>query len=382
MRRIRCGRRRPRLTGFGCYRRVTRAARDGTTSRPGRACGTLRAVAAFGWDIGGVNTKVAYAIDGQVTAVEARPFELQRNPGALVPLLRELGGEQALAGGAPHAVTMTAELSQLFRTKREGVAFVLDAVEAAFPAAALHVFSVDGRFLPVAEARTRPLAVAAANWMATARAVAEHHPDALLVDVGTTTTDIIPIVGGLVAARGKTDPERLVSAELVYTGVLRTPTEAITPYVPLGEGLAGVSAEGFALAGDVHLWRGDLAPDDYTCPTPDGRPATREFAGERLARVVCADRELIDEAGISRLADSLARAQVRHLHSAIQRVLDRHPSIWMAVVTGLGAFLGVAAARASGLPSVPLSEKLGAAGARCAPAASVALLLERELAGA
>ncbi len=116
---------------------------------------------------------------------------------------------------------MTAELSQMFRTKRDGVAFVLDALQAAFPTSEIRVFAVDGRFLPPAEARSAPLAVAAANWSATAHLVALDHPNALLIDTGTTTTDIIPISGGLVVSRGRTDPERLASGELVYTGALR-----------------------------------------------------------------------------------------------------------------------------------------------------------------
>ena len=334
---------------------------------------------AVGWDIGGVNTKAARVDGGAVLAVIGRPYEIQRDPAALVPLLREMLGELGVADAAPHAVTMTAELSQFFRTKREGVRFVLDAVEAAFPGASVHVYTVDGRFIAPDDARERPLSVAAANWAATARAVAVHHPDSLLVDIGTTTTDLVPIVGGEVVAVGHTDPERLMSAELLYTGALRTPAEAIASYVPLGDGLAGVSAEGFALAGDVHVWRGDLSPSDYSCPTPDGRPSTREFVGERLARIVCADREMLDEAAITRVADALARAQVRSIQSAMQRVLERHASIHVAVVTGLGAFLGVAAAHALDLEVVALSNQLGEAGARCAPAVAVALLLERRL---
>ena len=332
---------------------------------------------AVGWDIGGVNTKVARVDRGAVLSVVGRPYEIQRDPAALVPLLRDMVVEVGMVEQLPHAVTMTAELSQLFRTKREGVRFVLDSVEAAFPGAGVHVYAVDGRFLSPADAREQPLAVAAANWAATARAVAVHHPDALLVDIGTTTTDLVPIVGGEVVAVGHTDPERLISAELLYTGALRTPAEAIASYVPLGDELAGVSAEGFALAGDVHVWRGDLRPSDYSCPTPDGRPATREFVGERLARVVCGDREMLDEAAITRVADALARAQVRSIQAGMQRVLERHPSIHVAVVTGLGAFLGTAAAHALDLEAVPLSNRLGEAGARCAPAVAVALLLER-----
>jgi probable H4MPT-linked C1 transfer pathway protein len=336
-------------------------------------------VSAVGWDIGGVNTKAARVDDGSVTAVVGRPYEIQRDPAALVPLLREMLRELGAADAAPHAVTMTAELSQFFRTKREGVRFVLESVEAAFPGSSMHVYTVDGRFLTPAEARDRPLLVAAANWAATAHAAAVHHPDALLVDIGTTTTDLVPIVGGEVVAIGHTDPERLTSGELVYTGAVRTPAEAIASYVPLGDGLAGVSAEGFALAGDVHVWRGELRPSDYSCPTPDGRPVTRDFVAERLARIVCGDREMLDDAAISRVADALARAQVRSIQAAMQRVLERHPSIHVAVVTGLGAFLGIAAAHALDLEVVALSHQLGEAGARCAPAVAVALLLERRL---
>src|SRR5918993_43073 len=114
----------------------------------------------LGWDIGGVNTKVARLDDDGALTVRSRPFELQREPDALVRVLRELA--EAVAAPATEfglpanrsadlvcAVTMTAELSQMFRTKRDGVAFVLDAVTAAFPAGTIRVFSTDGRFLTV-----------------------------------------------------------------------------------------------------------------------------------------------------------------------------------------------------------------------------------------
>jgi probable H4MPT-linked C1 transfer pathway protein len=337
----------------------------------------------IGWDVGGVNTKVACVAGGRVLAVRGRPYELQRSPDALVALLRELAAEVHTDPDAEaHAVTMTAELSQMFRAKKDGVAFVLDAITTAFPTAAVRVFTVDGRFVSVGDACRHPLSAAAANWAATAWAVADHHPDALLIDIGTTSTDIIPIVSGSVAALGRTDPDRLASGELVYTGAVRTPAEAMASHVPFGSGLAGTSAEGFALAGDVHVWRGSLSPTDYTSPTPDGRPATREFAGERLARVLCADRDMLDEVGISAIADALARAQTERITAAIRRVAERHPSLRTAVVTGLGAFIADEAARAAGFTVVPLAATIGDTAARCAPAASVALLLERELNGA
>lgn len=328
-----------------------------------------------GWDVGGANTKVAIVANGAVRAARTEPFELQRDPAALPSLLRRLAADAGARDDAVHAVTMTAELSQLFRRKRDGVRFVLDAVEQAFPDQAIHVYTVDGRFLAPNEARRDAIAVAAANWAASARVVAAYTPDAILVDVGTTTADVIPVVGGALAALGRTDPERLASGELVYSGALRTPVESIAHAVPLGGGIAGVSAEGFALAGDVHLWRGDLAPTDYSVPTPDGRPATREYAGERLARVVCGDRELLTEREITAIADAVAAAQVARVADAVARVRARHPSLDTAVVTGVGEFIAARAADAAGLHVVHLSTMLGAAAARCAPAAAVALLL-------
>ncbi len=173
--------------------------------------------------------------------------------------------------------------------------------------------------------------------------------DAILIDVGTTTTDIIPITSKRVVSIGRTDPDRLLSGELLYVGAVRTPVEAIVHYVPFRDGLAGVSAESFALSGDIHVWRGDLSPEGYTAPTPDSRPTTRDFAGERIARVVCGDRELLDDSDIDRIAAFVADAMIARIAASITRVRKRHPNLETAVIAGHGAFLARAAARRAGL---------------------------------
>lgn len=336
-----------------------------------------------GWDVGGVNTKVALVTDGVAAAVRSRPYEIQRDPDALTSLLVALAREVAHTPVDAHAVTMTAELSQLFRTKRAGVACVLDAFEAAFPRTPIRVYTTAGTFVDPDTARQAPLTVAAANWVATGMLIGRTIPDAILIDIGTTTTDIVPIIHGTVAALGRTDPDRLRSGELVYLGAVRTPVEAIVHGVPLEGAPTGVSAEGFALAGDVHLWRGTLASADYASPTPDGRPATREYAGERLARIVCADREMLDDAAIDAIADAVAEAQRSRTTYAIERVRTRYPAIDTAVVAGVGDFIAVEAAARAGLTVRHLAGVLGADAARCAPAAAVAhLLATTELAAA
>jgi probable H4MPT-linked C1 transfer pathway protein len=323
----------------------------------------------LGWDIGGSNTKVCCVAGGKVTATIAVAFEVRDAPAELPGVLRRLAEEVSV--GAPvdaHAVTMTAELSRVFLTKREGVAAVLDAVESALDSAPVHVFTVDGSFVAPETARQNPLDAAAANWMATALLVARTHANAVLVDTGTTTTDVIPIVDGEVAAAGRTDPDRLATGELLYTGAVRTPVEALAADVCVQGRRYTLAAEAFATSADVHAWRGDLPPDDAAA------------AGHRLARALCSDRELMDDAAVTALADALAAAQVERVASTISRVAARHPSIHLAVVAGVGAFIAARAARAAGLQVVALADAHGDDGSRCAPAAAAALLLEERLA--
>lgn len=341
-------------------------------------------VAVLGWDIGGVNTKGARVEcrEGRPAVVESvsAPLEIQRDPDAITGTLVRLAQALGHVDGRPHAVTMTAELSQAFRTKREGVGFVLDAVAGAFPGDPIHVYLVDGSFVAPAAARARPHDAGASNWVATATLVARLAPDAILVDIGTTSTDIIPVAGGRVAARGKTDPARLLTGELVYTGAVRTPCEALVRDVPLWDGRAGVSAEAFATVGDAHVWLGRLPPADYAASTADGRPVTRELAGERLARVVCGDREMLGEADVDGIARAIAEAQLELVAAGIRRVRTTVPGCATAVVTGLGDFIAAEAARRAGLEVVSLADRLGTA-ARVAPAAAVAWLLADEMGG-
>jgi probable H4MPT-linked C1 transfer pathway protein len=331
----------------------------------------------LGWDIGGANIKAALieGADDPRPAVVERPFALWREPRSLPAVLAETANR--LPPARTMAVTMTAELSDCFTTKREGVAFVLDAFKAVFGTVESWIYGVDGRFRSIDDVREQPQLVAAANWMAGATLTAQTVPDALFIDVGSTTSDVVPIVGGRVVACGRTDPDRLRSGDLVYTGALRTPVCAVVSSVPLSGGRCRVAAEHFAIAADVHLWLGNIDERDYTCDTPDGRGRSRSEAGARLARVVCADTEMISSEDITSIAEHVARAQARQIAGGIRQVLRRLGSSAprVAVLAGQGTFLAKAALRDTGLEIRDLSNDMGAAAARAAPAAAVACLL-------
>lgn len=329
-------------------------------------------MSSIGWDIGGVNVKVARVDGDGVIHALTEPFSIEHDADRLAPVLERLG-RQVGADGHPHAVTMTAELSQRFRSKADGVGFVLDALEQAFPGASMQVLGTDGCFRQPTEARANPIAVSASNWMATAMVVAAEYPDVILLDMGSTTTDIIPIEAGQVRALGRTDPDRLASGELVYSGALRTPVEALVRQVPWRGGMALVAADDFAHTADVHLWLGTLpAPGE----AGNGR-SPRDRAGERLARVVCADRTMIDDDGITAIAAHIADAQVSAIASALTQVRSRHPRLDCAAVLGLGAPIAERAARTTGLVDIPMGRRWNDEASRAAPAVAVARLLER-----
>ena len=291
----------------------------------------------IGLDIGGANLKASNGIDRTLEI----PFPMWKDPSGLTHALRSL---EPVLGEDPDviAVTMTGELADCFRTKAEGVDRILSSVKKAFPRGDLRVWQTGAEFFTEDEAREFPILVAAANWHALATWAGRACPvgAALLIDIGSTTTDIIPLSHGMPVTEGGTDPTRLLSGELVYTGVRRTALCALAPQIEFRGQMIGVAAELFATTRDVHQWLGSITecPDD--CDTANGRPATREFARDRLVRMLCADSEEIDERETDDLSRQWASIQRTQIREAVERVLARQSGPpRMVLLSGEGEFI-------------------------------------------
>lgn len=336
----------------------------------------------IGWDIGGVNTKATLIIfrDGTIVQqkVASQYFEIWQNREALIEILRNLA--EKLGSAEAMGVTMTAELSDAFRNKREGVSFILNCLEEAFPNLPLYVLDVSGKFVGVETAAQNPIQVAASNWTASALLVSQMYPNCLFVDIGTTSTDIIPIINGQIATRGRNDLTRLQAGELVYMGALRTNINTIVPAIPVNGIFCRTAAEYFAIIGDVHLILGNLSKEQYALDTPDRREKSREFALERLARLVCADTELLQEEEIVNMARYIQEKQIQLLTEAVLQVLSRFPKGYQLpmVTTGLGEFLAKKCALRIGLETISLEDQFGKAVSIAAPSFAVALLLSKK----
>jgi (4-(4-[2-(gamma-L-glutamylamino)ethyl]phenoxymethyl)furan-2-yl)methanamine synthase len=330
-------------------------------------------VPVIGLDVGGANTKAAIVEDDERTRIISEPFELWREPDRLGETIASVVGALGF-DDAPVALTTTAELVDVFASKREGVLSVLAAAERALPGRWLRVMTTAGELVGLAQARADPLVCAAANWVATALLVARSLPDAILLDCGGTTTDIIPIVAGEVAARGRTDVERLLAGELVYTGALRTTIPAILSSVPIGGELCPVTSELFAISADAHLLRGDLTGEQCTCTFPDDRGTTPAEVRARLARVVCADPEQLAAGDLEAIADAVYEAQVAAIVAGLERVAARVPAGTRVLAVGVGAFLARAAAERCGLALHPGSGALDGRGGDVAAAVALSVL--------
>lgn len=338
---------------------------------------------AIGLDIGGANVKAADSFGRAIT----RPFAIWREPERLEEVLREVldGFDDDRVDVL--AVTTTAELADCFRTKAEGVDRVLAACEAVAEGRPVAVWQTGAEFVPPAVARGISFLVAAANWHALATWLGRlvPHGRTLLVDIGSTTTDLVPLLEGVPIPVGLTDVARLVSGELVYTGVRRTPVFAVADEVPLGEGICPLVPELFATMHDVYLLTGDVPEDPDDTDTANGRPATRAEACARLARAVCGDRNELGDEMLDRIATHLAAAHVEQLRRAIDRcstgVDSTLDDIEQVLVSGSGSFLADCALDLSSLAEVPrtrVDRMFDAATASAACARAVAeLAIER-----
>ncbi len=314
--------------------------------------------AILGLDIGGANLKAAHSTGRALS----RSFALWKRPNDLAAELRQLVAELPPAGRV--AVTMTGELCDCFPTSRAGVLHILDALAAALPETPIHVWRTDGWFASLDAARADPRPCAAANWLALATFAGRFAPrdPSLVVDIGSTTTDLVPLLDGVPVPAARTDPERLRAGELVYTGVRRTPACAL-----MGTGGA---AEFFATTLDVYLLLERIAENAADSDTADGRPATRDGAHSRLARMLCGDANTITRNATLALAKRLAMVQWQAIDRAARQFTFRS-----LILSGIGEFVGRDVFADFAGPVVSLAEQLGPERSAAACAVAVAELL-------
>jgi (4-(4-[2-(gamma-L-glutamylamino)ethyl]phenoxymethyl)furan-2-yl)methanamine synthase len=322
-------------------------------------------------DIGGANIKAA---DGRGWT-QSMPFAMWRDWRQLASVLTDV-----LASSPGRVVaTMTGEIADCFASRRDGVAHIVGALTVAAATANVGIYTTAGRIVSPEEAIGDSHAVAASNWHAVARLAASlaPTPHTFLVDIGSTTVDIIPIAEGRPAPLATDDVGRMASGELVYTGLERTPVAALVRHLPHRGLRRPVASELFARSQDAWLILGSLPEDPSSFDTADGGPATREAARVRLARTMLLDPETFTADDAKQAADRIAIVQARQIARGMHKVA--HGIGWLPtgfVLSGHGGCLadGALALIPHDVITIPVQDQLPPAVARVAPAHALALI--------
>lgn len=274
----------------------------------------------IGIDVGGANLKV---VDDAGVHIHYCPL-WEQSP--ITDLLRQY----VQCDDEPAAVVMSGELADCFENKQQGISFIVDAVRKAVPKA--RFYGMDAQFHDHAVPQ-----LAASNWLASADYLRSRYPDAVLLDIGSTTADIIPLnrFDGL---KGLTDTKRLQAGNLVYTGMLRTSVATLIRSVNLAGVPTPVSTEYFAASADVHLVLGHITPEFYTCDAPDRKEKTRTASLRRIARVVCADLDEIGTTGAEQIAEQFWVVQRDMICSQVKKIVESSRAKEI-IVAGIGASL-------------------------------------------
>ena len=316
----------------------------------------------LGLDIGGANTKYAFIDsekeDNGILTVGADYFPFWKDNENYPQYLQQLKETIEEKYGVIETVVFvtTAELADCFHTKKEGITTICNYISSVFSnlASGPFIYSSKSEFITMEKAPEQWLEVSATNWIVSANYLGLKYPNIIMIDIGTTTTDIIPINEGKVVAEGFSDLNRLISNELIYTGLLRSNIATILNEVKLPGRKIPVSSELFATTGDAYLVQNLIAIEEYTSETADGKSVSKENSLAGIARVICADTNQLSEDEIKLIAKQVISKQIEILTQALQQVQSRYHERYdmnpRIVLMGSGAMpVGISLLRANGI---------------------------------
>lgn len=292
-----------------------------------------------GWDIGGAHAKACLLQQGRLLDVAQWPCPLWQGLDKLDAVLAQAQARWPQMAGAHHALTMTGEMVDLFEHREQGVQRIAALMAQRLGAVRCH--AGDAGWVDAPQAGAHWAQIASANWLATARHAAQAVEEGVLVDIGSTTTDLIAVRGGRVLTTARSDVDRLATGELVYQGVVRTPLCALGPRIAFGGRMLNVMNELFATTADVYRLTGELDPAHDQQPTADGAAKDMEATRRRLARMIGLDARDASPADWLQMAHAWRAAQVAELGGQLRRVAQLHGlgEAAVAIAAGCGSYL-------------------------------------------
>lgn len=307
----------------------------------------------IGWDIGGAHLK-AVLLDGDGVALKAYQLAcplwrgLSELEHAMTEMCHLLQKPEAMS-----LVTMTGELVDLFLNRQVGVCEIAKVVNRLLGKNTMFYAGASG-WVSFAEVGAHTNTIASMNWHASAQYLSQFMDKGLFIDIGSTTTDMIPIEKDPLAAIGQTDAHRMANHALIYTGVVRTPLMALGQTITFKERTCYLAAEYFATTADVYRMLNQLPVNADLANTADGKGKTLPDTARRLARMIGHDMEDYPMSDWVALAQSFKQLQKSLIMHAIQ--VHANQKKLPILAAGIGTFLCEELAGELGFPYFSVAE--------------------------
>ena len=319
-----------------------------------------------GWDLGGAHLKVAVCtVQGEIVFLGQVACALGEGVRELDYALSQLEWLRRFRR-LRHCITMSGEMADCFATRKQGVLSIAACISQFWKlSAAAKSFYVAQERHPCSFAQLPRYwdKVASANWHASAHLVAHGVGSGIMLDIGSTTTDVVAFLDGTPRISGWSDAKRLCSGELIYRGVVRTPVMVYGPSLCFQGKEYPIIAEYFAKAADVYRLLGVLPPGSDVQPSCDGGRKDLFSSARRLARMF--GHDVVRGKEIPFWACFAKRIACRQI-SLIEKAVDsRHqcfPALKDKPIVGLGcgSFLASSIARKKGVRFIDASKVLDA----------------------
>lgn len=327
----------------------------------------------LGLDIGGAHIKIAVmstSESGRTWQVDCIPVRADKFAASLDQILSMLVGEHLVD------VTIASQTAcLLYDDIHQGTTTIMQTLARYSTRNPTLAVDVCGNLYPINNVAQAPERFVCSNVAVTASLVAKLCSNALVLDMGSTSTDLIPIVDGTFEELLPT--ARLLSSAVLYLGVIRTPLQAVVSHLPYQGELLPVVGETIAAVADALVLTEDVSIDQYTMPTWDS--GTKDVAGctRRLAKLIAMNTHNFPQQAATFMAQYVREELLHKVVAAMYKVISKNPAMQQAFYTGIGSSILATACDRLGIRSDRLEKVLGLPlGIEYTPAVGACLLLE------
>ncbi len=332
----------------------------------------------LGIDIGGAHLKIiGLDKDGIVIFAEyssCRVWEGTKFLGKLFKDLNNLFPRKTLKC----AITITAEMCDNFKDRKEGFKKIIKLCQILEFKKYFYVNNSQ-----IFKKKPKYSEFISMNWHSIGRFLENKVDNAILLDFGSTTTDLVCIKDNRIANEYFDDFLRINNYELKYTGFTRTPLYGITHEIKSTNNVQKIIPENFSESSDIYRVLNKLDKKNDVDKTSDNRGKTKKESLIRISRNFGFDYKILFKKKIEKICNEISSIQLYSIYEAMNKLQKKFqikkPTI---IVSGIGQDVLSDYLKKKGIKTIYLHKflrksKLNKKASFHAPALSIALILQK-----